>query len=154
MVYPAESKSIDCSTVETQFALTGTYDVVPGVEMVSNKYYALSKGQLCYTTNINAYLNPNRWYMKISERSSQVYYTVGLARVRVNVRGEANEDVLDEEVPGTELFDAEGAATCISDLISDDADAPVFTLEGIRVDATGTLRPGIYIKNGKKIIVK
>lgn len=154
VVYPAESKSIDCSTVETQFALTGTYDVVPGVEMVSNKYYALSKGQLCYTTNINAYLNPNRWYMKISERSSQVYYTVGLARVRVNVRGEANEDVLDEEVSGTELFDAEGAATCISDLTSDDADAPVFALEGIRVDATGTLRPGIYIKNGKKIIVK
>ena len=30
----------------------------------------------------------------------------------------------------------------------------IFTLSGVQVDETKTLRPGIYIKNGKKVIIK
>jgi hypothetical protein len=157
LVYPAESNSIDCSTVETHFKLTGIYNVVPGNEMVANRYYALSRGQFCYTTNVNAYLNPNRWYMKITERGSQVYQKTALARMRVSVKGEENDEVLEDFAPNSELFDGDfftATGICTSPEVDEQDDAPVFTLEGMRVNTENVLRPGIYIKNGKKYIVK
>ena len=156
VVYPAESKSIDCSTVETQFSLTGTYDVVTGLDMVVNRYYALSKGQLCYTTNTNAYLNPNRWYMKITERGKQVFQNTNLSRMRVIVKGEDKDEVIEDFTPYSELFDGEQTATgiCTSPTVDTEDNAPIFTLEGTRLNANKALMPGVYIKNGKKYVVR
>lgn len=155
IVYPAEANSIDCSTVETSFELTGTYSVVPGSEMVSNKYYALSRGQFCYTTNTDAYLNPNRWYMKISERGSQVFQnSIASARMRVSVKGEDNDDMIADYTPYSELFDAELTATAISSL-SADADGDVYSIDGRLVSGDrSTLASGMYIQNNKKVFLK
>lgn len=156
MVYPAEKNTIDCSTVETKFEFTGTYTVVSGSEMVDNRYYALSRGQFTYTTNTNAYLNPNRWYMNIANRGSQVYHNNVPARMRITVKGEEGDILCEDYSPADELFDGEEYVTgiCTTPVADTHADAPVFTLEGIRVDATGTLQPGVYIRNGKKYIVR
>ena len=152
-LYPAESNSIDCATVGTKFEITGTYAGVDGVELVSNKYYALSKGQLGYTTNVNSSLSPYRWYLKIYDRGSQLFYISVLSRIRVCVRGEeANE--CEDVLPWDELFDADAVATgiCQQPIAESNDDAPIYTLEGVRVN--GELHPGIYVKNGKKIIVR
>ena len=156
LVYPAESNSIDCSTVETSFELTGTYRVISGIDMVSNKYYALSRGQFCYTTNTNAYLNPNRWYMKVTERNKQVFHKTNLSRMRVIVKGENNDEILDDFIPNNELFDGEQTTTgiCTSPSVDAEDDAPIFTLEGTCLNANETLMPGIYIRNGKKYVVR
>lgn len=54
------------------------------------------------------------------------------------------------------LSDDGNAPTGIDEILGsdDDADAPVFDLSGRRIPAKEQLRAGVYVKNGKKIVVK
>jgi hypothetical protein len=56
--------------------------------------------------------------------------------------------VIDVEQPYTDAPEATG----VRDIMAQDVDAPVYNLKGQVVQ--GTLTPGVYIKNGRKIIVK
>jgi hypothetical protein len=44
--------------------------------------------------------------------------------------------------------------TAISRLKADDADADIYDLSGRKVDATIRLPKGVYIRNGKKVVIK
>ena len=37
-------------------------------------------------------------------------------------------------------------------LLGTTKDGPIFTLQGVKVE--GTLKPGVYVKNGHKLIIK
>lgn len=156
LVYPAENNSVDCSTVETLYEFIGTYDGVPGTEMVKNKYYALSNGQFCYTTNTNAKLSPNRWYMKITDRGSQVIKTTAHSRIRVRVVGEDSEDELyDENIE--DLFDG-AEVTSVDSFEAGPTmvdNNNIFTIDGRLVNCEREdLRPGIYVQNKIKFVVR
>lgn len=133
----AESVSIDCSTVKQLFTFTGTYDGVSGSVMYDNNYYGMtSAGALQRAASSSASLNPQRWYLSIENRdgSPMSYYAPNL---RITVDG----------------IEEEGFETTI-EVISVQAETDaVYTLSGKRVGSE-TLAPGLYVKNGKKMMVK
>lgn len=65
----AETKTLDCSSVNTTFLFTGFYSMMSGSELVANNYYAMANGGYRATTlsdNLKAY----RWGLQINSRSN------------------------------------------------------------------------------------
>lgn len=147
LVYPSNEESISCSTIETEYIFRGTYTGVSGDDMVDHKYYALANGQFCYTTTRTAKLGSYRWYLDVQDKGSQLMNTSSSARLRITVSGEdALEDVED-------LEDATGIAEALDtpSFTSDD----LFSIDGRKITSNkSTLRPGMYIQNGSKFIVR
>ena len=77
-----------------------------------------------------------RWYMEIKERES-VY---GINNNNAYVK-EISINVVGEETTG------------IADIQHPSPDTPTYDLNGRRVNENN-LKPGIYVKNGKKFVVK
>ena len=133
-LYPAEENSIDCRTTIAEYTFTGTYSTIPSATLIANQYYAMGGGELIISDGSND-LNPYRWYMKINGRSP-MYNTSNAAKsITINVVGEDSE------------------TTGICQLKMDNDKSPVYDLNGRRV-SENSLKPGMYIKNGKKVIIK
>lgn len=133
-LYPAEENSIDCKTTIAEYTFTGTYSTIPSATLIANQYYAMGGGELIISDGSND-LNPYRWYMKINGRSP-MYNTSNAAKsITINVVGEDSE------------------TTGICQLKMDNDKSPVYDLNGRRV-SENSLKPGMYIKNGKKVILK
>lgn len=115
------------------YTFTGTYTGVAGSAMLSGGYYSMGGGKLIQANDASSNLNPFRWYMKMEARDGQVILPPNSVKVFV-----WNEDD-DEE-------------TSIVSLDNDKQNAPTYTLSGTRTHSAN--RPGIYIKNGKKFVVK
>ena len=133
-VYEAEEKSVECSTTTERFIFTGTYNAVSGMDVQLNGYYVMLTGNLCYAPISD--LTPYRWYMERESRNT-VY---GIINNSANVK-EISINVVGEETTG------------IADIQHPSPDAPTFDLNGRRVNEKN-LKPGIYVKNGKKFVVK
>ena len=105
-------------------------------------YYLNSeKNSFVYNNNPKAYVQPLRYYMTIQDRGDMSYIEPangGASKAKICVIGE------DEP-------------TGITDLVDDAANASgkVYNLQGVEVgNTTEGLPKGVYIKNGRKIIVK
>lgn len=137
-VYTTVENYLDVSSAEMKYTFTGTYKGVSGNDMKNKHYYALSSGSLCQTELTSTDLKPFRWYMKVESRDPQVILpNTNNSRIRIKVLGE------DE---ATDIEDIEIASDNLT----------VYSLDGRVASTNGTegLSKGIYIANGKKIIVK
>ena len=132
-LYKAEENSIECSTMLAKYTFTGTYSTIPASTLIDNSYYAMGGGSLVITDGTSD-LRPFRWYMKIDARSPMYNVNLDAKPIAINVVGE-------EE------------ATGINELRMTNDELPVYDLNGRRVDENN-LKPGFYIKNGKKVIIK
>jgi hypothetical protein len=133
-LYPAEENSIDCRTTIAEYTFTGTYSTIPSATLIANQYYAMGGGELIISDGSND-LKPYRWYMKIDARSP-MYNTSNAAKaITINVVGEESE------------------TTGICQLQMNNDKLPVYDLNGRRV-SENSLEPGMYIKNGKKVIIR
>ena len=117
--------------------------------VMENTYTAAEKGyyldseanSFVYNKNAGAYVPPLRYYMTIWDKNSEDYIVPtsgGASKVKFCVIGE-------------------GEATGITDIVGDAANASgkVYNLQGVLVgNTTEGLPKGVYIKNGRKIIVK
>lgn len=65
----AETKTLDCSSVNTTFLFTGFYSMMSGSELVANNYYAMANGGYRATT-LNDNLKAYRWGLQINSRSN------------------------------------------------------------------------------------
>lgn len=137
-LYATEENSIECSTMLSTFTFTGTYSTIPASTLKENGYYAMGGGGLIMT-NGTSNLKPFRWYMGITSRSP-MYNTAtdNPSRISVHVIGE--EDDME-----TSLY---GVAR------EEELDDQIFNLNGQMIDASEPLAPGLYIKNGKKVIIR
>ena len=122
------------------------YTFYPAME---NTYTAAEKGyyldsetnSFVYNKNAGAYVPPLRYYMTIWDKNAKDYIVPtsgGASKVKFCVIGE-------------------GEATGITDIVGDAANASgkVYNLQGVLVgNTTEGLPKGVYIKNGRKIIVK
>ena len=133
-LYKAEENSIDCRTTIAEYTFTGTYSTIPASTLIANNYYAMGGGSLIITDGTSD-LKPFRWYMKIDARSPMYNVSLDAKTITINVLGE------DEETTG------------ISQLQITNDELPVYNLNGRRVNEK-SLKPGIYVKNGKKVIIK
>ena len=130
-LYKAEENSFDVSSWNTKFTFTGTYSGVSGTDMFTNGYYAMGGGTL-HQAESSAYdLSPMRWYMKVTDRDGN---PKSLGEVKVMVFGEDTDGIgLTENAEKTE-------------------DAEVYDLSGRRTGKP--TKKGLYIRNGRKVIVR
>ena len=133
-LYPAENNSVDCSTTTARFTFTGIYKE-KSFGLSASNYYAINEGRL---TALSAWLPvpPYRWYMSVRTRSS-VYDTSGWGwakEISISVVGE-------EETTG------------VANIQHPSPDTQIFDINGRKVSEKD-LKPGIYVKNGKKFVIK
>lgn len=130
-LYKAEENSFDVSSWNTKFTFTGTYLGVSGTDMFANGYYAMGGGSL-HQAESSAYdLSPFRWYMTVTDRNGN---PKSLGEVKVM------------------LFDTTDGIDLTPALSQGEGDAVVYDLSGRRTDSP--TKKGIYIKNGRKVIVR
>ena len=132
-LYKAEENSIDCRTTIAEYTFTGTYSTIHASTLIANNYYAMGDGSLVVTDGTSD-LKPFRWYMKIDARSPMYNVSLDARAITINVIG-------DEETTG------------VSQLQITNDELPVYDLNGRKVNENN-LKPGIYVKNGKKVVIK
>lgn len=133
-IYKEEEKSIDCSTTIAKYIFTGTYHTIPAATLIENNYYAMGGGSLIMTDGTSS-LKPFRWYFKVEPRSPMYNISESAKSITINVVGEESETTgIDEQR-----------------IVNDKS--LIYDLNG-RVVNENTIKPGIYIKNGKKIVIK
>ena len=128
-----------CSTTE-QYTF---HPVMENTCLIAKKGYYLNSKQnsFVYNTHPEAYLPPFLYYMTIQDKATMSYIVPangGASKAKICVIGE-NEP------------------TGITDLVDEAANASdkVYNLQGVVVgNTTEGLPKGVYIKNGRKIIVK
>lgn len=139
-------KSIKGVTPKDCSSITELYTFYPVME---NTYFAAKHGyylnseqnSFVYNAHPEAHIRPLRYYMTIQDRATMSYIEPangGASKAKICVIGE------DEP-------------TGITDLVDDGANASgkVYNLQGVVVgNTTEGLPKGVYIKNGRKIIVK
>ena len=134
-LYPAEENSVDCSTTIAKYTFTGTYNAIPSATMIANGYYAMGGGDLIQSDGSNN-LKPYRWYMKVESRNPSYNASNAAKTITINV--------IDEEGETT---------TGVEELQMTNCKSPVYDLNGRKVNENN-LKLGIYVKNGKKFVVK
>ena len=133
-VYAAPEESyVDCSTTIAKYTIIGTYSPIPSETMIANNYYGMGGGKLIQSDGSNG-LMPFRWYMKVESRDYSKYSVKNAAKT-ISIK------VLDEETTG------------IAELQTANSNSSVYDINGRKVNEN-SLKPGIYVKNGKKFVVK
>lgn len=130
----------DCSSIPELYTF---HPVMENTYIAAKHGYYLKSEQnsFFYNTHPEAYIQPLRYYMTIQDRGDMSYIVPangGASKVKICVIGE------DEP-------------TGITDLVDEAANASgkVYNLQGVVVgNTTEGLPKGVYIKNGRKIIVK
>lgn len=128
-LYTSTEKRYNVSSWDTDYNIIGTYKTINGAEMVAQGYYALGGGSLKQAASGSSNLNAFRWYMSVADRNGN---TKNINEVKVCVFD------FDEEETGITIQSAEKE------------NDKVFDLSGRRVNKAAK---GIYIKNGKKIVI-
>ena len=132
-IYPAESNNVDCSTTIAKFTFTGTYAPIPSSTMAENSYYGMGGGSLVHTDGTSD-LKPFRWYLKIDDRSPMYNISNNAKAITIKVAGE------DEKTTGIITTKPLSRSTNF------------FDING-RIVNKSTMKPAIYIKNRKKVII-
>lgn len=131
---PVENGTVYCCTTEHEYTLTGIYNTF---NINGNYTMGVSGGFSYYDTDTN--LKPNRWYMNINSLTGKDDENAAKVRqIILMVDGEDDTTGIMDITSGSKTSTAEG----------------VFTLDGRKINETENLSRGIYIKNGKKIMVK
>ena len=138
--YKSNVTPTDCSSTTELYTF---HPVMENTYIAAKKGYYLNseKNSFVYNINPEAYLPPLTYYMTIQDRGSMSYIEPangGASKAKICVIGE-NEP------------------TGITDLVDEAANASgkVYNLQGVVVgNTTEGLPKGVYIKNGRKIIVK
>ena len=129
-LYAAEENSIDCSTVYQKYEVTGIYDVKTSAELEGK--LAISIDGAWQPLLAGSQLNPYRLYLSITDRNDSPVKvsTVALSRVRIVEQGQF---------------------TGVEEVESVSTEHVIYDLSGRRVMQPA--KGGVYIKNGKKIIL-
>ncbi|MBO4718695.1 MAG: leucine-rich repeat domain-containing protein [Prevotella sp.] len=130
--------SIACSTTTDKYTITGTYKNIDGDILDANGYYTLSNGELTQSDE-NATLKPYRWYMEVEKTKRPYDWNWGnLARsIKINL-----------------IEDKENVVNGITELHAPkNTDNSVYDLNGRKMNEDD-LKPGLYIKNGKKVVIR
>ena len=132
-VYKADVNQIECSTTTEKFIFRGNYKRIPYFVIKTEGYYIIENGQL--SNNPVYSLTPYRWYMKRENRNSAYGINNNNTAKEISIR-----------VVGEETTD-------ISQLRITNYELPVYDLNGRRVNENN-LKPGMYVKNGRKFVIK
>lgn len=132
-LYQTQENTYEVTSNFTRFNFIGTYHTV--TDMATKGYYAMADGALKQATSDAVTLQPFRWYLSVTDRNGNP----------VSLNSKSMSIVFDDgEATGMETINNEAKES-----------SSVHTLTGIsKGNDMKNLAPGIYIKNGKKFIVK
>lgn len=135
-LYRTEEISLNCSSMYMEFTITGTYNTLSYADL--EEKYAISTSGAWQKLSEESSLKPFRLYMEMTPRdgSPVKVEAAALSRIRINMQGE------DGNTTGVEILEAPQSIN----------DAVLYDLYGRKV--TTPVKGGIYISNGKKVIVK
>ncbi len=131
-LFPAEDTQIDCASMNRKYTFTGNYAELS--ELMKRGAYFMSGGGLRSGANDTDKLSCYRWYMTMSDLDDQILHLGDMpAEIKIFVNG-----VWDE-----------------TSIASPDANNTNDTwIDLCGVHHTGKPRPGIYLHNGRKVIVR
>ena len=132
-VYKADVNQIECSTTTEKFIFRGNYKRIPYFVINTEGYYIIENGQL--SNNPVYSLTPYRWYMKRENRNSAYGINNNNTAKEISIR------VVGEETTG------------IANIQLTSPNTQTYDLNGRRVNENN-LKPGMYVKNGRKFVVK
>jgi hypothetical protein len=138
-VYESAENSIECSTTTEKFIFTGLYEKMSLLQKASGKYYVMDKGNLSKITTLSD-IGPYRWYMTREDRNSAYGIKNNNMSKEISIR------VIGEETTGVSELRMTNDELPVYE-------SPVYDLDGRKVNENN-LKPGMYVKNGKKFIVK
>ena len=116
------------------FIFTGLYGNLSISQKARGKYYVMDGGKLS-KINVTSDIGPYRWYMKRESRNSAYGINNNNTAKEISIR------VVGEETTGVANIQLTSPST------------QTYDLNGRRVNENN-LKPGIYVKNGKKFVVK
>ena len=135
-LYESDVNQIKCSTTAQEFIFTGNYKKVSTMDLMAyytNKY-TMHLGDINYInliTGVGAY----RWYMEIKERESVYGINNNNTAKEISIR------VVGEETTG------------IANIQHTSPNTQTYDLNGRKVNENN-LKPGMYVKNGRKFVVR
>ena len=129
-LHRADENSIDCSSVATLFTFTGTYAGIDGPTMFNEGYYAIGNGSLVQAESSANNLLPYRWYLNVTDRNGN---PKNIGEVKLVV------------------FGNDGDTDGIEDVEIGENESDVYDLSGRCIVSP---RSGMYVRNGKKYLVK
>ena len=132
-VYKADVNQIECSTTTEKFIFRGNYKKIFSFVIQTEGYYIIENGQL--SNNPVYSLTPYRWYMKRENRNSVYGINNNNTAKEISIR------VVGEETTG------------IANIQHTSPNTQTYDLNGRRVNENN-LKSGIYVKNGKKFVVR
>lgn len=124
----AQENSIVLKHMNITCTFKGTYSEISGYDMYTNKYYTADLGYLYTAEDSSTPLSSMRWYMNLTTDNSSNSVKFRFA-------------IVDSD--GTGIGDVQGNAN----------DDTTYSIDG-RVVESEYLKAGIYIKGGKKIIIR
>lgn len=122
----AEKKAGASSTMDYTATFVGTYTTV--TDMYEKNYFALSNGNLMRASHSGVTLSPFRWYLSIETNDD--IFTINEIKMKIGRQGTTNIDITEEVNLSTPVY---------------------YDLSGRKVENPTR---GIYIVNGKKVLVK
>ena len=132
-VYKADVNQIECSTTTEKFIFRGNYKRIISLVIKTEGYYIIENGQL---SNNPVYgLTPYRWYMKRENRNSAYGINNNNTAKEISIR------VVGEETTG------------VANIQHASPNTQTYDLNGRKVNENN-LKPGIYVKNGRKFVIK
>lgn len=115
VLFPADIKQIDCSSIDYKFIFSGCYSNSLGIE---NNKYTLQKGKLLVCSNER----PFRWYMCIKDRNG--------------------DDVMVNKIS---VIEQGSFVNSIERKQSNDISAMIYSIAGWNVDLKNIIKQGVYI---------
>ena len=153
ILYEKRDGKVEFSTTKDKFVVTGlneSFTVVAG----DNNYYVTGTGGLSFRTSGSTTVKPNRWVMHREDREySDIPDYVGDSN---HLDNEDNGSsgvkeyrilVIGEEISETDAIMAVKKANGVFT-------SGIYTLDGRKMNDSKTLPTGVYVKDGKKFIVK
>ena len=134
----SDNKSYSCSSMESQYTFTGTYQEMN--KLKTNDYIFMSGGKLCKAEDDEVKLSAQRWYLSIKSLGSQVDggSTSDVKAMEFDIK------LLDDEA--TDIDEITVTRTPLRN-----SSEAIYNLNGMRVNDS---YKGIVIKNGKKVLQK
>lgn len=133
-LYATEESSFDVTSWFATFTFTGTYSTI--TDMATKGHYAMANGGLMQASSDAATLGAFRWYLDITDRNG-------------------NPAPLKANSVFLSFDDGETAEIKIVEANTYSNDNAIYTISGTNVgNDKAALPKGLYINNGKKIIIK
>ena len=137
-LYEAKANQIECTTTTESFIFTGLYkklSVWSIPQFANGKNYAMYEGNLSEEITTLSNIGPYRWYMTRENRNSAYGINNNNTAKEISIR------VVGEETTG------------IANIQHTSPNTQTYDLNGRKVNENN-LKPGMYVKNGRKFVVK